>query len=470
MNATNHIEELKELVQKKGLELKFEDVSSEGSSHIQTFTVRAVLDGKAYANGVGKNKNEATQMAAKNALEGNLSDPVHGLVPVETAESTKAEPAQCSPLVVIVKEDPAAKEEAAQLVYHDVQNRTDDSETQETTDSMPVELNEDDSVSTAASSMSIAFEDEGFSERNIQSATRFLSNYDSIDILGKGGFGSVFKARHKLADRFYAIKIIRYKEKALREVKALAALSHVNIVRYYNCWMENTAYQCDSPDSSDSYSSSQTSEIVEKYVYIVMELCDTRTLKAWIEEKNSQNEKKSRRDPRRREESLKIAQQLVTGVEHIHSHALIHRDLKPVNVLFGGDGKVKIGDFGLVTTESNGEENVTERTYYKGTRSYMAPEQKTCTNYDRKVDIFALGLIYFELLWKTVTVQERQTIWDELRVQKLPEGFTRYFLQEGLIIKSMLSSEPRDRPEASEVMLELEKCAQAITNKNTHSV
>ncbi|KAK7901963.1 hypothetical protein WMY93_018732 [Mugilogobius chulae] len=290
--------------------------------------------------------------------------------------------------------------------------------------------------------------------------SRFLSDYDSTDHLGKGAFGSVFKARQKLLDKYFAIKIIRFKTKALREVKALSDLSHVNIVRYYTCWMEDTKYQWDS--STGTYSSSHSSgNPSEKYLYIEMELCDTETLRVWIDEKNTQT--KSRRDFRRREESLKLAQQLVSGVEYIHSKTLIHRDLKPANIFFGRDENVKIGDFGLVTAESSDKENVIERTVYKGTPSYMAPEQKKGKTYDRKVDIFALGLIYFELVWNIGTVHERQVIWDELRIQKLPEGFTRYFQEEGHIIKSMLSDQPQDRPEATEVKLELDQCAHLLT-------
>ncbi|KAJ0066746.1 hypothetical protein NL108_002310 [Boleophthalmus pectinirostris] len=671
MDAINYIAKLYELSQRKRCELKFEDVGSVGPDHIKTFTVRAVLDGKAYANGVGKNKKEARQMAAKNALEVVLNEPTpestevaltnsssvppspvqstgitqfnymcwlneygqKNKVLIKAVESIKAEPtnaSQCCRFVVGDKEYPAgygttkkeAKEEAAKLVYLAIIG----GETPQTTVNIPHQLKEDhkqvsigSEIIKSTQRLGITTEDEGFADTNfigilnhycqkknllhdfvcvkrtgpphdprffykvvinnieyplaegknaklarqkaaqmawstlqeqsdwdskvsIRSSedsparllihaaaqdakqnvrasgaislpqhqalspdvkpkiklaanflnankskedlmpdlaikkdltpdektppqpvnSRFLSDYDSIELLGKGAFGTVFKARQKLLDKYLAIKIIRCKEKALREVKALSDLSHVNIVRYYTCWMEDTAYQWDS--STDSYSSSQsTGDKSEKYLYIEMELCDTKTLRVWIDEKNTQNVKKSRRDLQRREESLKIAQQLVAGVEYIHSQTLIHRDLKPANVLFGRDENVKIGDFGLVTAESNDEENVIERTVYKGTPSYMAPEQINRKTYDRKVDIFALGLIYFELLWNIVTGHERKEIWDKLRDQKLPEGFTGYFQQEGQIIKSMLSYQPQDRPEATKVKQELQECAQLLT-------
>ncbi|XP_031695628.1 interferon-induced, double-stranded RNA-activated protein kinase isoform X2 [Anarrhichthys ocellatus] len=261
------------------------------------------------------------------------------------------------------------------------------------------------------------------SKKTTTQISRFTSEFDSIVCLGKGTFGRVFKANQKLLKKNYAIKIVRCKEikKALREVLALSDLHHCNIVRYYTCWLEDSGYQWDSVDDSSSQSS-------VKYLHIQMELCNTNTLRVWIDEKNTQNVKKSLRDSKRREQSLTIAQQIVSAVDYIHSKMLIHRDLKPANILFGQDGEVKIGDFGLVTEENNDDaENLLERTVFKGTPCYMAPEQRSRNTYDRKVDIFALGLIYFELLWNLFTGPERKLILDDARIQKFPENFPHNF-------------------------------------------
>ncbi|XP_062422584.1 interferon-induced, double-stranded RNA-activated protein kinase [Pungitius pungitius] len=295
--------------------------------------------------------------------------------------------------------------------------------------------------------------------------SRFTSEFDSIVSLGKGTFGHVYKAEVKLLRKSFAIKIVRCKEikKALREVKVLSDLNHCNIVRYYSCWLEDSGYQGDSADDSSSSSQSSGNSSV-KYLYIQMELCSTRTLRVWIDEKNLLNVKKSLRDSKRREESLTIAQQIVCAVKYIHSKMLIHRDLKPANLLFGQDGEVKIGDFGLVTEENNDDaENILERTVYKGTPCYMAPEQRSRSlTYDRKVDIFAFGLIYFELLWNIPIGQERSKIMDEARNQKFPDRFSSSFILEVKIIKSMLSAKPEDRPEASQLQMDLEECSQTL--------
>ncbi|XP_071390593.1 interferon-induced, double-stranded RNA-activated protein kinase-like [Centroberyx affinis] len=288
--------------------------------------------------------------------------------------------------------------------------------------------------------------------------SRFASEFDSIERLGKGGFGRVYKARHKLMQRFFAVKIVSYKEKALREVTVLAEFQHANIVRYYACWTGDSW----GSDISDSYSSSQSSsDSSAQYLYIQMELCDKKTLRVWIDDKNIYQ-----RDSKRREESLSIAQQIVNGVDYIHSKKHIHRDLKPANIMFGREGEVKIGDFGLVTAEDNDDdENLMERTKCTGTKSYMAPEQKSQSTYDKKVDIFALGLIYFELLWKLFTGAEKAAIWKEVRIQKLPQDFSKTFPKEHKIIKSMLCAKPEDRPEASKLKTELEECTLVLNGE-----
>ncbi|XP_042357558.1 interferon-induced, double-stranded RNA-activated protein kinase-like isoform X2 [Plectropomus leopardus] len=290
--------------------------------------------------------------------------------------------------------------------------------------------------------------------------SKFTSNFDSIKRLGSGGFGRVYKARDKQLDKYYAVKIVRSEEKSLREVGTLSDLHHRNIVRYYTFWTDDIGYPWD--NSADSKSSSQpTDNSSVKYLYIQMELCDTKTLKKWIKKKNELPVQ----DSKRREESLRIAQQIVSGVEYIHTENHIHRDLKPENILFGLKGEVKIGDFGLVTRDDDDDSALMERTENEGTTSYMAPEQTGRTN-GRKVDIFAVGLIYFELLWKLSTGHERGRIWDDARSQKLPEEFSLTFPQENQMIKPMLCARPQDRPEARQLRTELETWAQTFSVPN----
>lgn len=294
-------------------------------------------------------------------------------------------------------------------------------------------------------------------QNEMPTVSRFTSEFEPLEHLGKGAFGSVYKVKDKQLKIEYAVKIGCYKEKSLREVRTLSDLFHRNIVRYYTFWMQDTGYEWDLRDSYDSYASSHTADNPEtKFLYIQMELCAKNTLRDWIDEKN----KESVQNLKRREESLRIAQEIVCGVEYIHSRNHIHRDLKPANIMFGVEGEVKIGDFGLVTSDDDDE----ERTVYKGTPSYMAPEQRSERKYDRKVDMFALGLIFFELLWKLSTGSERAKIWPDVRRQRFPEEFSVTFTKEKQIINSLLSEKPEDRPDASAVKAELEESTQIFNS------
>uniref|UniRef100_A0A3B3W1I4 Interferon-induced, double-stranded RNA-activated protein kinase-like n=1 Tax=Poecilia latipinna TaxID=48699 RepID=A0A3B3W1I4_9TELE len=564
MDSVNYIARLNEYAQKERLELKYEEVGCVGPDHIRTFTLKAVVNGKPYPEGVGKNKKEAKQSAAKNALVHLLNETSVSVktnymcwlneygqsnrLMIRAVEKITPGPnnlSQYCRFVVGDKEFPAAfgktkkeaREEAARLVHHEILgNETLDVSSEihnynilpfsnrakrlslQSEDSILTETNfiglvnshcqktrstcafvedkrigpphnpifsykllinnvqysvgegksvKDAKQNAARLALSALKEQSDWDSKKVSIFSKiivslhfpkaitviptvklyFLSpnvtDYESIEQLDKGAFGRVFKAKRKLEGKYYAVKIVRYKEKTLEEVKVLSELNHCNIVRYHSCWLEDTAYQWDASTDSSSFM---------KYLYIQMELCEIKTLRVWIDEKNIQNPKKSLRDSRRREESVDIMVQMVSGVEHIHTNKLIHRDLKPANIMFSQNGTVKIGDFGLVTSEIEDDaENQKERRGYKGTPSYMAPEQERRL-YDRKVDIFALGLIFFELLWNIPTIHEKEKV--RLFLCLVKHFFASLELQ---MIKSMLCEKPEERPEASKIKTDLEE-------------
>ncbi|XP_069001134.1 interferon-induced, double-stranded RNA-activated protein kinase-like [Embiotoca jacksoni] len=460
--------------------------------------MRAVLNGEGLTVGVGVSMKKAKQNAAKSAMmilntkenqgpaEKKAAGPVcqqnisklnfrsclneHGQknrAPTKPSRSTRFEPNNSNLVVFDDKEYPAssgttkreAKEEAAKLVSsssalcddgasaRDVCNIESKSVARTLSNHPKVQdlLSEEINTGNTPSEMTLN-DTEIFSNK---------SQFESVCLLGEGGYGRVLKVKHKLLNKCYAMKIVRCREigKALREAKALSDLEHLNIVRYHSCWIEDSGYQPDSSDNNSSSSHSRSSsDSPYQWLHIQMEFCD-KTLSTWIDEKNM---KKSQRYFIRIKESLIIMQQIVSGVEYIHSKKLIHRDLKPSNIMLGQDGKVKIGDFGLVIAD-NDDTKPMERTV-KGTPSYMAPEQESEKNYDRNVDIFPLGLIYFELLWKMYTRHEKEKIWENIRKQELPLRF-KHFIEEYIFIKSMLSAKPEDRPEASKVKADLEEYA-----------
>ncbi|CAI9598514.1 unnamed protein product, partial [Staurois parvus] len=137
----------------------------------------------------------------------------------------------------------------------------------------------------------------------------------------------------KIDQKDYAVKKVKQRsEKDVSEVKALAVLDHPHIVRYYHSWAGEDTF------SDDSCSGDGQNQKL-KCLFIQMEWCAKGTLEEWIERMEKVDKLKS----------LTVSQQIVDGVEYIHSRNLIHRDLKPPNILFADDMVVKIADFGLVT-------------------------------------------------------------------------------------------------------------------------
>ncbi|XP_053828993.1 interferon-induced, double-stranded RNA-activated protein kinase isoform X3 [Vidua macroura] len=211
------------------------------------------------------------------------------------------------------------------------------------------------------------------------------------------------------------------KTKVEREAEGLATLTHENIVRYHSSWKGE-----DHMKYSDS---SQNSNQKILCIFIQMEFCEQGTLENWIA--------KTSKDRKYHEMAQDKFLQIVKGVEYIHSEKLIHRDLKPQNI-FLSHNKIKIGDFGLVTSVAF--ETLTEN---RGTKSYMAPEQ-TGVKYGKEVDIYALGLIWFEIL-SAVTYHEKSKVWSSVRTGDFPQDFNNRFPTEASIIKKMLSTDPSGR-------------------------
>nr|ABV26701.1 PKZ [Gobiocypris rarus] len=344
------------------------------------------------------------------------------------------------------------------------------------------------------------------SDHRLGSNSGLSQCFDVISVLGKGGFGWVYKVKHKFDGKIYAVKKVVLTPEADSEVKALARLDHPHIVRYITCWPDSencTSTQernkvsktsgsssdvvtfersgceendddADDDDDEDDDVSDVTSGMAslgvtaesasaagpsgnldslnhsKMYLLIQMEFCEGGTLTTWIKDRNLRNKQ------RNTEEIHKVFHEIIIGVEYIHSNNLIHRDLKPDNILFGTDGKVKIGDFGLVAAQTNHSGDPIERSKKRGTLQYMSPEQENKRNYNEKTDIFPLGLVWFEMLWKLSTGMERVKLWKDLRNQRFPEGFCDSYPTENKFIKEMLSVTPEDRPHAKDIKEKLE--------------
>jgi hypothetical protein len=198
--------------------------------------------------------------------------------------------------------------------------------------------------------------------------------YELEELVGSGGMSSVFKARDRLLERNVALKILHAHyaedgdtiERFRREARAVAQLSHPNIVTVIDRGEEDGRQ------------------------FIVFEFVDGHTLKEIVEE----------RGPLPIGEAVELAIGVARGLAFAHSHGLVHRDVKPQNVLLNGDGKPKVTDFGIA--RSLDVQGVTQTGTVLGTSHYIAPEQASGQPVDAQTDVYALGAVLYELLTGTV--------------------------------------------------------------------
>ncbi|MCE9584918.1 MAG: serine/threonine protein kinase [Planctomycetes bacterium] len=191
-------------------------------------------------------------------------------------------------------------------------------------------------------------------------------------VLGQGGMGVVYKGRQVGLDRPVALKVMSdrlagdadFVKRFEKEAKAMAALSHANIVAVYNYGVDNG--RC----------------------FIVMEHVDGANLRLILREKKLTAA-----------EALRIVPQLCDALEYAHSEGVVHRDIKPENILIDKKGRVKITDFGLAKMVEPGRTDHTVTGLVMGTPHYMAPEQVDAPkDVDHRADIYSMGVVFYELL------------------------------------------------------------------------
>lgn len=211
------------------------------------------------------------------------------------------------------------------------------------------------------------------------------------------------------------------------------------------------------------------------YLYIQMQLCQPESLKDWLND-NTLNRDKY--------QLLNMFHQIVSAIAYVHQCGLMHRDLKPSNIFFAMDGSIKIGDFGLVTAI---EENCCDGCYAQsplpedrrhtdqvGTKLYMSPEQSAGRSYTHKVDVYALGMIFFELFYPFTTEMERISTLLNVRKLEFPSRFTRELPEEANFVRPLLSHDPDSRPSADDVLqdplvIDFEETSRAYRRLRTHS-
>ena len=192
--------------------------------------------------------------------------------------------------------------------------------------------------------------------------------YEILGKIGTGGMADVYKAKDHKLNRFVAVKVLKpefredttFIRKFRSEAQAAAVLTHPNIVNVFDVGDDNGVY------------------------YIVMELIEGITLKEYISKKGKLSVK----------ESTSIAIQVSMGLEAAHSHGIVHRDVKPQNIIISMDGKVKVTDFGIARAASSN----TISSNVMGSVHYSSPEQVRGGYSDEKSDIYSLGITLYEMV------------------------------------------------------------------------
>ena len=257
--------------------------------------------------------------------------------------------------------------------------------------------------------------------------------YEILEKIGTGGMSDVYKAKcHKL-NRFVAIKVLKqefsenanFVSKFRTEAQAAAGLMHPNIVNVYDVGEEDGIY------------------------YIVMELVEGITLKKYIEKKARLSFK----------EAVSIAIQVSMGIEAAHNNHIIHRDIKPQNIIISKDGKVKVTDFGIAKAATSN----TITSNVMGSVHYTSPEQARGGYSDEKSDIYSLGITTFEMLTGRVPFNGETTVAIAIKhiQEELPSP--KEFVPEipnsveGIVLKCCQKSPDRRYQSMQEVIADLKQ-------------
>lgn len=205
--------------------------------------------------------------------------------------------------------------------------------------------------------------------------TKLVQRYQILERVGGGGMAVVYKARCTLLNRIVAVKVLRHQfsvdedfvRRFRREAQSAASLSHPNIVNIYDVGQENDIY------------------------FIVMEYVDGETLKDLID----------REGPLEPARAVNIIRQIANALYHAHYNNIIHRDIKPHNVLISKDGRIKVADFGIARAVTNTTQTFSPNSLM-GSVHYFSPEQAKGKLATEQSDLYSLGIVLYEMLTKTL--------------------------------------------------------------------
>ena len=266
--------------------------------------------------------------------------------------------------------------------------------------------------------------------------------YELEELVGTGGMSSVYRAHDRLLERDVALKVLHqqftadddYVERFRREARSVAQLSHLNIV---------TVIDRGEQDGRQ---------------FIVFEYVDGENLKGLVE----------RKGPLTEHEAVGLTLQVARALGFAHEHGLVHRDVKPQNVLLNGDGRAKVTDFGIARSlEVHG--GLTQTGTVLGTSDYIAPEQARGARADAQSDIYSLGAVLYELLTGDVPFPGDNFVAVAMRHINEPPPSVRERRPDvsprlDAAIRRAMAKDPRDRfGSMDELCRELIACLEAVS-------
>lgn len=206
--------------------------------------------------------------------------------------------------------------------------------------------------------------------------------YEIQELIGVGGMAVVYKAYDRIDDRIVSIKILKdeylgneeFTRRFKNESRAIAVLSHPNIVKVYDV------------------------SFGDRLQYIVMEYIDGITLKEYIEQQKTVTWK----------EAVHFTLQILHALQHAHSKGIIHRDIKPQNIMLLSDGTIKVTDFGIARFSNSETRTMTDKAI--GSVHYIAPEQACGSLTDEKADIYSVGVMLYEMLTGTLPFEAENAV------------------------------------------------------------
>lgn len=258
--------------------------------------------------------------------------------------------------------------------------------------------------------------------------------YQVIERIGGGGMALVYKAQDILLNRYVAIKVLRQQfvndeefiRRFRREAQSAASLSHPNVVSVYDVGQEEDVH------------------------YIVMEYVEGQNLNEIIKE----------RAPLQVEEAVRIASQIADALDHAHHNQIIHRDIKPHNILIGRNGRVKVTDFGIARAVTSA--TITQAGSVVGSVHYFSPEHAKGVTTGEKSDLYSLGIVLYQMLTGrlpflgespiSVALKHLQEQFEEPRLVNpmIPQSV------ENIILKSMRKNPAERYQSAKEMLRDLE--------------